>query len=98
MTPFFFSAPQLKRDPLGDAQLLGFDRLLSKMVFIISFALAGALLVQPLALVAGSMEHGGQVLVPLRAGAWGAVFWRTGRIIVLALRYLYRRLFVRARR
>ena len=71
-----------------------FDRLLSKMVFIISFALAGALLVQPLALVVwAGTEHGGQVLVPLRAGAWGAVFGALVGIIVLALRYLYRRVF-----
>jgi len=64
------------------------------MVFITSFALGGALLVQPVALVIwAGMEHGGKVLVPLRAGAWGAVFGALVGIIVLVLRYLYRRLF-----
>ena len=71
-----------------------FDRVLSKVLFIVSFALAGALVVQPLALVVwAGTEHGGQVLVPLRAAIFGAVIGATVGLLVLVLRYLYRRLF-----
>jgi len=71
-----------------------FDRVLSKVVFVASLALAGALLVQPLALIVWvGTEHGGQHLPFLSAATWGALCGAAVAFLVLLVRYLYVRLF-----
>jgi hypothetical protein len=60
---------------------------------LLSFALGGALLVQPLALIIwiGS-EHAGRGLATFPyAAMWGAAFGLSLGLIVLLVRYLYRR-------
>jgi len=67
-------------------------RLTSTLLVLLNFAVAGALLVQPLAfLVWIGSEHGGRGLTTFPwAGMWGALLGIVVGLIFLVVRRLYR--------
>ena len=70
-------------------------RLTPSLLVLLNFAVAGALLVQPLAfLIWAAAEHGGRGLATFPwAGMCGAVLGIIVGLGFLAVRYLYRRVF-----